>query len=213
MPEPIRNDKKLAPIEYRTFDITRLKVETREEGEPGTIIGHAAVFNSISDSGGWFREQVAPGAFKDSIKQDDIRALFNHDPNHVLGRNTAGTLSLKEDEKGLLVEINPPDTQIARDVKESIRRGDINQMSFGFEILKETRTAGEGKEPDLYTLDEVRLWDVSPVTYPFYKETDVSIKSRQAWHEEQKKTALPVGKRRDLTRKVLEYKYRKANKK
>lgn len=172
-------------LEYRTFKADRFSVETREEGERPKIVGHAAVFDTV-DGNEWFREKVARGAFTNSIGQDDIRALFNHDPNFVLGRNKAGTLSLREDDKGLLVEIDPPDTQFARDLMVSISRGDVTQMSFGFEILKESREAGEGKEPDLFTLEEVRLWDVSPVTYPFYKQTDVSVHARQAWSEAQR---------------------------
>lgn len=174
--------------EYRTFAVNSLGVGKRAEGERQKITGHAAVFDVIGE-GGWFREKVAPGAFVNTIEQDDIRALFNHDPNFVLGRNKAGTLELREDDKGLFIEIDPPDTQFARDLTTSISRGDITQMSFGFEILKEERIAGEGKELDLFVLKEVRLWDVSPVTYPFYKQTDVSVHSRQAWFDAQKRAA------------------------
>ena len=170
--------------EQRTFS-AELKLETREEGKAQRIVGHAAVFNVVAGNG-WFKEQVAPGAFKSSIEQDDIRALFNHDPNYVLGRNKAGTLDLREDDKGLWIEIEPPDTQFARDLKVSIERGDITQMSFGFEILKEDREKGEGKDPDLFTLREVKLWDVSPVTFPFYSQTDVSVHSREAWAKTQR---------------------------
>jgi len=177
--------KSAGPVmERRTFD-AQLRLETREEDKRQKIIGHAAVFNVVAE-GGWFREQVAPGAFRNSIEQDDVRALFNHDPNFVLGRNKAGTLAIREDDKGLLVEIDPPDTQVARDLKVSIERGDITQMSFGFEILDEKREQGDGKGLDLFTLTEVKLWDVSPVTFPFYAQTDVSVHSRQAWRETQR---------------------------
>jgi HK97 family phage prohead protease len=176
-------------MEYRTFNVTSLCVQKREKDERRKITGHAAVFDVIGE-GGWFREKVAPGAFRNTIEQDDVRALFNHDPNFVLGRNKAGTLSMREDDKGLLVEIDPPDTQFAGDLMRSIDRGDITQMSFGFEILKEERVAGEGKEQDLFILKEVRLWDVSPVTFPFYKQTDVSVHSRQAWSDAQKRAVV-----------------------
>jgi uncharacterized protein len=169
-------------MERRTYDITDIEVITRDD-TPDKIVGHAAVFNTIGD-GGWFREQVAPGAFARSINDDDVRALFNHDKNFVLGRNKAGTLEMSEDEQGLLVSITPPDTQLARDLRVSISRGDISGMSIGFEIIKESREAGEDGELDLFTLEEVKLWDVSPVTFPFYKETDVSMRSREAWREE-----------------------------
>jgi len=193
-------------IEYRTFDLTKMDIEERED-KAQAIVGHAAVFNVLGD-GGWFREIVAPGAFVNSIKKDDIRALWNHDPNYVLGRNKAKTLKLKEDEKGLWVEINPPDTQFARDLMVSIARGDISQMSFGFEIIKESRQVGENKEPSTFTLEEVKLWDVSAVTYPFYKQTDVSVNSRAVWASEQRRGYVPVGIRTSLLRKQAEYKHR-----
>jgi len=173
-------------IEQRTFN-AQIGIEGRGDGKTPKIVGHAAVFDVIGE-GGWFREKVAPGAFANTIKEDDVRALFNHNPDFVIGRNRAGTLRMKEDEKGLAIEIDPPETQFARDLMISIGRGDISQMSFGFEILKEERQAGEGKDLDLFTLREVRLWDVSPVTYPFYKQTDVSVHSRQAWSDALKST-------------------------
>lgn len=173
------------PVEYRTY-AAGLNVEARGEGEKPMIVGHAAVFDTV-DGNDWFKEKIARGAFAESIEADDVRALFNHNPDFVLGRNKAGTLSMKEDDKGLWVEIDPPDTQYARDLMTSIERGDISQMSFGFEILEESREKGKGKEPDLFTLEKVRLWDVSPVTYPFYKQTDVSVHSRQAWSDSQRR--------------------------
>lgn len=170
--------------EYRSY---QFEIESRDDGSP-VIRGHAAVFNTIGE-GGWFREQIAPGAFKESIGKDDVRALFNHDANLVLGRNKSGTLRMTEDEKGLAIEIDPPDTQTARDLITLIKRGDISQMSFGFEVIDESWARSENKnDPDLRTLQKVKLWDVSPVTFPFYKETDVDVakRSHDAWLEETK---------------------------
>ena len=96
-------------IERRFFPIAELRT-TVGTTTPQRIIGHAAVFNSPSETLGHFKEIVAPGAFKSSIASDDIRALLNHSPMHVLGRNRAGTLSLHEDSVGLVAEITPPDT-------------------------------------------------------------------------------------------------------
>jgi len=167
--------------EQRTFDLSELRV-SRDDNKP-RIIGHAAVFNVMGD-GGWFREKVAPGAFADSIQTDDVRALFNHDPNIILGRNRAGTLKLSEDDRGLHIEIEPPDTQVARDLLVSLERGDINQMSFGFQVVKDSwEHNSEGNALDIRTLEKVRLWDVSPVTFPFYKETDVAVRSHEAWQK------------------------------
>jgi uncharacterized protein len=167
--------------EQRTFDVSELRV--KREDEKRKIVGHAAVFNVMGD-GGWFREKIAPGAFASSIQSDDVRALFNHDPNFVLGRNRSGTLKLSEDERGLHIEIEPPDTQVARDLMVSLERGDISQMSFGFEVIKDSwERSTEGNNLDIRTLEKVRLWDVSPVTFPFYKETDVAVRSHEEWQK------------------------------
>lgn len=193
-------------IEQRTFAVTHLAIEKRDDNDKEKIVGHAAVFDTVGD-GGWFKEKIAPGAFSKSIGQDDVRALFNHDANFVLGRNKAGTLFMREDEKGLWVEIDPPDTQYARDLKVSISRGDITQMSFGFEIISEERQKSEGNDPDLFILREVKLWDVSPVTFPFYKQTDVSVHSREAWAAENRSKGTPTaGKRAHLLRRELNLK-------
>lgn len=198
-------EKEKSKIEHRTYAVN-LSIEKREDSESEKIVGHAAVFDTVGD-GGWFREKIAAGAFVKSIGQDDVRALFNHDANFVLGRNKAGTLFMREDEKGLWVEIDPPDTQYARDLKVSIARGDITQMSFGFEIISEERQKGEGNESDLFILREVKLWDVSPVTFPFYQQTDVSVHSREAWAAENRsKGTSTAGKRAHLLRRKLNLK-------
>lgn len=191
------------PIEYRTFDVTALELRAKDgddDKKKKRIIGHAAVFDVIGD-GGWFREKIAPGAFSKSILNDDVRALINHDKNLVLGRNTAGTLILSEDDRGLLSDIDPPDTQYARDLEVSIGRGDITQMSFGFEIVAEERIKGQNNEPDLFIIREAKLWDVSPVTFPFYAQTDVSLHSREAWAAVQRKAQIPAGLRTALLRR------------
>ena len=150
------------------------------DGGGNTLVGHAAVFNSETVIAGMFREQIAPRAFRKSIKENDVRALFNHDPAVVLGRNRAGTLRLREDDIGLSYEIDLPDTQAARDLWTLIDRGDISQSSFAFETVKELRTEPDsdaGELLPLFTVKEARLWDVSPVTYPAYETTDVSARS------------------------------------
>ena len=169
--------------ERRTIEV-ELRVERREDGPP-KIRGHAAVFNSLSEDLGGFREQIAPGAFADAVKTDDVRALWNHNPDFVLGRNRSKTLRLSEDTKGLSIEIDPPDTQFARDLLVSIERGDVSQMSFAFSV----RANGQnwGKDDDgkvVRTLTNVRLYDVSPVTFPAYTQTDVAVRSMEVWKQE-----------------------------
>lgn len=160
-------------FERRAYDF---ELRAIDDGEP-CIDGHAAVFNQTADLG-WFRETVKPGAFRKTIVEDDIRALFNHNPDYVLGRNTADTLSLTEDEQGLRVRIVPPDTQLARDLMTSIRRGDISQASIGFYARGYEITRSEDGVWDR-ALTDIMLFDVSPVTYPAYEGTDMSVRSAE----------------------------------
>jgi len=163
-------------IERRLFDVFEMRVMNGDGEEQKPIItGHAAVFDKLSESLFGFREKIAPGTFLKSIERDDIRALFNHDMNYVFGRNRSRTLRLEEDKKGLYIEIEPPDTGWARDVEESIRRGDISQMSFGFETIKDEWHHEQGKE-SIRTLLEVKLFDISIVTFPAYPQTSVKVR-------------------------------------
>jgi len=184
--------------EVRTVQVPEFRVLKAENGEAARLTGHAAVFNQVA-SGGWFNEKIAPGAFADSLKSDDVRALWNHNPDMVLGRNKAGTLKLYEDEKGLVSEITPPDTQFARDLLVSIERGDITQMSFAFQTITEAWEKGDEGQPDLRTLVKVKLYDVSPVTYPFYDGTDVAVRSHDQWRS----VSEPVPWRRELLRRRI----------
>jgi HK97 family phage prohead protease len=170
-------------IERRFTQPMELRIEKQDDG-PIKLVGYAAVFNKLSEKLMFFREKIAPGAFAKSLKDgDDVRALFNHDPNQVLGRLTSGTLKLKENTKGLLTEIDLPDTQLGRDLETLVERGDISGMSFGFiKIVDEWHTK-EG-EDDLRILKEVKLIDVSPVTYPAYPDTSVAVRSHELWKQE-----------------------------
>jgi HK97 family phage prohead protease len=116
--------------ENRFFQNADLKIETREDGKKLRITGHAAVFD-IPTEIGWWLEEWAPGSFSRTISDGDIRALFNHDPNFPLGRNTNGSLELSEDQKGLYFEVVPPDTQWARDLLISIDRGGAKRRWMG----------------------------------------------------------------------------------
>ena len=156
-------------FERRTITLKELRVVDTdlEPGNEPAIEGYASVFESWSEELGGnspFRERVVKGAFEETIQKDDIRALFNHDPNYVLGRNVAGTLTLEEDDKGLKVRIIPPDTQWARDLLVSIKRGDITQMSFGFTVILDRWSYEDNI--DVRELLKVKLFDVSPVTFP-----------------------------------------------
>lgn len=172
--------------EVRFVKGAEIRAEKRAEGEGDLIVGHAAVFNSPTDIGGWFEEEIMPGAFAAAERgDDDVRGLFNHNPDLILGRNSAGTLRLEQDKQGLAYEIDPPDTGAGRDVLVSIERKDITGSSFGFRAIRQEWIEREGKL-DLRRIHEVELFDVSPVTFPAFKDTDVSkrydVAKRQ--HEE-----------------------------
>tara|TARA_R110002074_G_scaffold21173_5_gene66090 strand:+ start:9885 stop:10469 length:585 start_codon:yes stop_codon:yes gene_type:complete len=172
----------MSEIERRIFAVEGMKVE-RRDGKPTIIRGHAAVFNSLSEDLGGFREQVLPGAFATAVKTDDVRALFNHDPNFILGRNRSGTLRLIEDARGLAFEIDAPETQTIMDlVIAPIERGDVSQMSFAFS----PRPGGADWAKDdagqvIRSLKNVRLYDVSPVVYPAYAQTDVAVRELRSF--------------------------------
>lgn len=166
-------------VQHRAFTLQNLEVRSSEsDAESPRIRGYAAVFNEWAEIvPGIFREQIAPGAFRKTIGEADVRALVNHNPNYVLGRNRAGTLSLSEDKHGLAVEIEPPESQWARDLMVSMKRGDISQMSFGFRPVKWTEQDNGPAKPVDVTLEEVRLFDVSVVTFPAYPQTEAWARS------------------------------------
>ena len=178
-------------IQYRNFSTTDMLIETRTD-EPPVIEGHAAVFDKFSEPFFGFIEKVAPGAFARAIREkQDVRALVDHLPSSILGRTKSGTLTLREDSRGLRVRIQPPGTTLGRDTTESIRRGDIDQMSFGFMVKKESleREAGPNGE-DVRIIEDVDLFDVSVVTFPAYPDTDVGVRQFRSWAESMKETNL-----------------------
>jgi len=160
--------------ETRTFDITRLNTRDATEEQSSLITGYAAVFNSKTSIGGWFDEIIEPGAFARSLSENgDVRALFNHNWDNVLGRTKSGTLQLEEDNRGLKFEIELPNTSVGRDLAESMSRGDINQCSFGFWITEETWDYSV--DPALRTIHEVELYEISVVSIPAYDDTEASL--------------------------------------
>lgn len=154
------------------------KVELRAEGESEArkIAGYAAVFNVETELWPGFREVIRPGAFTKTLGEANVRALFDHDSSQLLGTTRAGTLRLVEDAGGLAYEVDPPDTQIGRDVTELLRRGDLYGSSFAFEVFKEARSYANNGESELREVLEVKLYDVGPVTYPQYEDAKVSLR-------------------------------------
>ena len=138
-------------------------------------------FDVLSEDLGGFRERIAPGAFTDSIEQDDIRSLFNHDSSFVLGRKSAGTLRLSEDERGISYEVDVPDTQWAKDLTESIRRGDIRENSFAFFVNGDAGDTWVQTETGLErTVTHATLKELGPQPFPAYTQSTVDVRSIEA---------------------------------
>ena len=145
-------------------------LEIRQEGDGMTLRGYAAVFNSPSQPLP-FIETIQPGAFRDSLKsRNDVKLLWNHDTGTVLGSTRAGTLRLMEDERGLMVEADLPDTQAGRDAAYLIKRGDVTAFSFGFRIPS---GGDEWANANERLLKRVNVHEVSVgVAFPAYTATD-----------------------------------------
>ena len=194
--------------------LTGIKVEKREDGEDyiPKITGYAAVFDTETVIGGkdWgFREKIAKGAFTEALRTSDVRALFNHDEEYVLGRLKSGTLRLEEDERGLKVEIDPPDTQDAKDLIKRMQRGDIDQMSFAFTMEGGIQTWDETGDMPLRIIEKVGdLLDVSVVTYPAYPETEAAARSLAATRKERQRHNFTNAARRVERKAAQEHKIR-----
>ncbi|MCZ9899066.1 HK97 family phage prohead protease [Brachyspira hyodysenteriae] len=167
---PVRNN------EIRSIDID---IQKSTEEEPLKLRGYAIVYNSLSEPlyGDLFRERINRGAFTKSLLENDQVCLWGHDTRYVLGRKSSGTLILREDEKGLYFEVSMPNTTWARDLKESVDRGDIKQMSFGFKVVRDNwiddkETLKEYGMP-IREVEEITLHEISLVTFPAYTETNV----------------------------------------
>ncbi len=165
--------------ETRPF-VCSLGIEKRAEGEGLPVInGHAAVFDTLSEDLGGFREIIRPGAFRQALNEEqDVRALVDHDPAKILGRPKADTLTLSEDGVGLRVKIHPPDTSAGRDIVESIGRRDVDSMSFAFSVRDGGEEFTDMDGELVRVLTDLDLFDVSPVTFASYRNTDVGVAVR-----------------------------------
>jgi hypothetical protein len=170
-------------FERRIFNAEFRAVRTADQ--PSQLVGYASVFNQPSGDLGGFIEVIKPGAFTRTLAAGaDVRALFNHDPNFIIGRTQdggkTGTLRLSEDATGLKFTVDMPDTQVGRDLLVSVERGDISQNSFGFIVKQQTRSMVKGADGENRMVREITdcdLFDVSPVTYPAYTQTTLEARS------------------------------------
>ena len=174
-------------IEHRANATVPLEIEERGDGDTKAPVvrGYAAVFDTLSQDLGGFRERIQKGAFADALTSD-VRLLINH-TGLPLARTASGTLKLAEDQRGLVVEAQlDPANPIVTQLRSAMQRGDVSQMSFGFSV----KPGGQdwAKNDDgitIRTLKAVRLFDVSIVSFPAYPDTSVALRSLDAWSKDQ----------------------------
>lgn len=175
-------------MEHRYIPMDRM--EAREDGGDLYIEGYFAVFNSVYELWPGATESIAPGAFDDSVS-DDVRALYNHNTDLVLGRTSAGTMEIKQDSRGLWgrIRINRDDSD-AMNAYARIQRGDITGCSFGFDIAdQETEYREDGTVH--WTIKRVSpLYEISPCTFPAYQDTTVSARKHDLEEVKRKRTEL-----------------------
>lgn len=182
-------------MEKRQLRSVPTKFETRDDGENPTIEGYFAVFNSNYEIAPGMSESIAPGAFSRTLS-NDVRALINHDTTLVLGRTKANTLELREDSHGLWgkISINPNDRD-AMNLYERVKRGDVDQCSFGFDLREQDTEILENGDVH-WTIRDLDLFEVSCCTFPAYEQTNISARSKErdeirkrelsAWREKMK---------------------------
>lgn len=155
-----------------------IPAEIRAADDGIRVSGYAAVFNQVAEIGGYFREKIAPGAFKDAIGRDDVVFLINHE-GLPLARTRSGTLTLTEDDHGLKIDavLDPEDPDVAR-IRGKMKRGDLDKMSFAF--MPETQEWDESGDLPLRTIKRASLYDVSIVTTPAYQGTEIGLRSLEA---------------------------------
>lgn len=175
-----------APREIRTIRGIEIRDAAKESGFIGTLAGYAAMFNCDSvDFGGWI-ERIAPGAFGRTLREmPDVAALWAHTTEAVVAR-APKTLRLAEDDKGLRVEMDLVDTTTNRDLLANVRAGNVDSMSFGFVPVSVRWDAGKDDTPDIRTLLDLDLYEVSAVLWPAYPDTTLGERSHQQFRETRK---------------------------
>lgn len=164
-------------LETRVIDIEDLEIRAGEAGQPSKLVGYAIPYNSLSNDLGGFKERVMPGACKRCLASNqDIRALVDHDPSKLLGRTGNNTLRAMEDERGLRVEIDMPDTSYANDVRTLVKRGDIKGMSFGFKVPDGGQRFTKEGGQTIRELSNIDLREVTVTSIPAYGATSLSVR-------------------------------------
>jgi hypothetical protein len=180
----------------RTFDIDALQVRTGTTEKEKHLTGHGAVYDRWSVDLGGFKELFEQGSFTESIQKDDIRSLQNHDPHYILGRTKSGTLTLEEDKKGVKFDDLLPETSYASDLLVSVERKDVTGCSIIFSVdAKDERWFVDGEEAEFLDalmamwdekkhkverrISKASMYDIGPVTFPAYPQTDVKARAME----------------------------------
>lgn len=183
-------------------NLETIEVRSQEDSDKMVIEGYALKYNTWSEDLGGFVETISPEAL-DKTDLSDVRCLVDHIPSQIIGRTTAGTLELTKDEVGLKYRCTLPNTNYAKDLYENMRVGNINQCSFGFILSDDGDEMRFDKNNNIYqrTLKNIsQLTDVSVVTYPAYKDTDVAPALRSIEKIEQEKK--DIAQKEELTKKL-----------
>jgi HK97 family phage prohead protease len=169
-------------METRTLDLfgtidQSMELRFADGEQPNRLVGYAAVFDSLSADLGGFKERIKPGAFRTSVTgSTDVRALVDHDPSKLLGRTSSGTLRMAEDEHGLRVEIDLPDTSYAKDVRTMVQRRDIRGMSFGFKVRDGGQRFSKEGGQVVRELSDLDLREVTVTSIPAYGATSLTLR-------------------------------------
>jgi len=159
--------------------VAQLRAEKRESGEM-IAEGIAIVYDQVTIIWG-DEEVIRPGAAAESIENDDIRAVWNHDNTIVLGRKKSETLEIWEEKDGVHVRISFPDSEEGRSKYKSIERGDVSQMSFSFDVIEGEWQIREENGERIWTREIIKLkiYEVSPVTFPAYESTEIEARCKE----------------------------------
>jgi len=173
--------------ENRILKSCEMRVEG--DGENRKLVGLAVPYGETTKIGGMFRETFQRSVFSRALSErQDIRALWNHNRDIVLGRSVVDTLRLKESKRGLEIEIDLPNSPNGENAREAIERGDVSGMSITFKPVKQEWSESDNKDGELRTIVDADLFEVSPVTFPQYTSTSIELRSTVEEYEEHRKS-------------------------
>ncbi|MGZ9782471.1 HK97 family phage prohead protease [Bacillus pseudomycoides] len=185
--------------EKRNLTTEQMEIRESDNGTK-TISGYAVKWEMKSHTMGYwrrFKEQFKRGSFTDSLTSEDQLALWSHDTSQVLGRTKNGTLRLFEDEIGLRFELDLPNTTLGNDAYETIKRGDVDGVSFGFQMQKEEWDESD-QDNIVRSVTKAKLLEISPVAFPAYPDSQVSARSHDPY-----KNFMEERKKKDLRKKLI----------